>query len=246
MVDAAGDAGFDFKDGTNYGVLVFNNKKMVDLKWTDWCTAVVVASNGFLSGGQDLINLAIGRNDVPVHYLPGRFNVQLAFPKTKNAWVAGPFCAYGQTVPLAAATGDPTVVSFAHFIWLPKPWSLGIDDAIKGVKDAIDGGYRTGHSFITFATPYWVNKWRDFAKTTKLFQHHQLPRVPEFGAVNLVWADECIDAAHPDKVPLACGVPRSAKDEPWPRGYSSNITYHNALKAPGNYPSTYPKNFLQH
>ena len=32
-----------------------------------------------------------------------------------------PYCGYGQAVPLAASTGDLSVVTFAHFIWLPKP-----------------------------------------------------------------------------------------------------------------------------
>ena len=70
-------------------------------------------------------------------------------------------------------TGDLSVVTFAHFIWLPKPWSRAIDDAILGVKGAIDEGHRTGHSFIAFATPWWVNRWRDFARTVKgqFFEH---------------------------------------------------------------------------
>ena len=122
--------------------------------------ATQVASDGFLSGGQDLLNLAVGRRDVAVHYLPARFNVHLAYPKTKNGWMHAPFCAYGQTTPFAAATGDAAVVSFAHFVWLPKPWSPALDDAIHSVQAAITGGYRTGQSFIALATPRWANAWR--------------------------------------------------------------------------------------
>ncbi|KAK7247938.1 hypothetical protein SO694_00085023 [Aureococcus anophagefferens] len=125
-----------FKDGTNYGVLVFNNRRMAAIGWTAWCARVAVASDGYMSGGQDLINLA------------------LAYPKTKNAWMEAPYCGYGQAVPLAASTGDLSVVTLAHFIWLPAG-SRAIDDAILGVKGAIDEGHRTGHSFIAFATPWW-------------------------------------------------------------------------------------------
>ncbi|KAH8053377.1 hypothetical protein JL722_9605 [Aureococcus anophagefferens] len=188
LVNASRPQGFAFKDGTNYGVLVFNNRRMAAIGWTAWCARVAVASDGYMSGGQDLINLAVGRRDVHVHYLPARYNVQLAYPKTKNAWMEAPYCGYGQAVPLAASTGDLSVVTFAHFIWLPKPWSRAIDDAILGVKGAIDEGHRTGHSFIAFATPWWVNKWRDFARTVKgQFYDHDFPRLPEYGAVNLIW-----------------------------------------------------------
>ena len=56
--------------------------------------------------------------------------------------------------------GNAAVVSFAHFVWLPKPWSPALDDAIHSVQAAITGGYRTGHSFIALATPRWANAWR--------------------------------------------------------------------------------------
>ena len=111
-----------------------------------------------------------------------------------------------------------------------------------GVKGAIDEGHRTGHSFIAFATPWWVNKWRDFARTVKgQFYDHDFPRLPEYGAVNLIWGTECLDASHGgfDR-PMACGLPRSEPDEPWPPGYSSNYTWHHARRAPGNYPQSYP------
>ncbi|KAH8044048.1 hypothetical protein JL722_14868 [Aureococcus anophagefferens] len=107
---------------------------------------------------------------------------------------------------------------------------------------AIDEGHRTGHSFIAFATPWWVNKWRDFARTVKgQFYDHDFPRLPEYGAVNLIWGTECLDASHGgfDR-PMACGLPRSEPDEPWPPGYSSNYTWHHARRAPGNYPQSYP------
>jgi len=38
-----------------------------------------------MSGGQDLINLAIGRRDLDLYYLPGRFNAQLAFPGERTS-----------------------------------------------------------------------------------------------------------------------------------------------------------------
>ncbi|KAH8065246.1 hypothetical protein JL720_12850 [Aureococcus anophagefferens] len=146
LVNASRPQGFAFKDGTNYGVLVFNNRRMAAIGWTAWCAR-----------------------------WPSR----------------------------ATATS-------------------AIGDAILGVKGAIDEGHRTGHSFIAFATPWWVNKWRDFARTVKgQFYDHDFPR-PQCGAVNLIWGG-CLDASHGgfDR-PMACGLPRSEPDEPWPPGYSSN------------------------
>ena len=87
-----------------------------------------------------------------------------------------------------------------------------------------------------------MNKWRDFARTVKgQFYDHDFPRLPEYGAVNLIWGTECLDASHGgfDR-PMACGLPRSEPDEPWPPGYSSNYTWHHARRAPGNYPQSYP------
>ena len=35
--DAAKPHAFAFRDGTNYGVLVFNNSRMAEVAWTRWC-----------------------------------------------------------------------------------------------------------------------------------------------------------------------------------------------------------------
>ena len=73
---------YAYRDGTNTGVAVYNNARLVALEWEKWVTAVLVANGGWLKADQDLTNLAIGRQDIPVHYMPGRYNVHLGIPDT--------------------------------------------------------------------------------------------------------------------------------------------------------------------
>jgi len=63
---------YDYRDGTNTGVTVYNNAGLVALEWEKWVTAVLVANGGWFKADQDLTNLVIGRRDIPVHYIPGR------------------------------------------------------------------------------------------------------------------------------------------------------------------------------
>ena len=117
MKNAAGPGGYAFRDGTNYGVLAFNNQRMAAVRWSTWCGAVANATGGYMSGGQDLINLAVGRTDVDVHYLDARHNVQLAFPaeqhqqKASRGWMGAPYCSpRGRTGRGGAAAAATRIV----------------------------------------------------------------------------------------------------------------------------------------
>lgn len=236
--------GFAFRDGTNYGMLVFNNALMADKGWAAWCMKVVAASRGYMSGGQDLINLAIGRSDVPVHYLPARFNVQLAFPAERDngpvsrGWMGAPYCAYGFAPVLAAAAGAASGdraqayehVSMAHFVWLDKPWYGNVKLNVAAMHGNVK--YLFHKPWIVVMTGFWWNEWRAFTNTTFLAKEFN-PLVLETlnhpnTYVSLERAEPCIA---PDAV--ACAKPRSAKDEPFPDGWDlTRVHESNARKAP--------------
>lgn len=222
--------GFAFRDGTNYGVLVFNNAKMVEKGWAAWCARVVEASRGYMSGGQDLINLAIGRSDVPVHYLPARFNVQLAFPGERDngpvsrGWMGAPYCAYGFAPVLAAAAGAASGVrakayehvSMAHFVWLDKPWYDHVKLNVREMHGPVK--YLFHKPWIVVMTGWWWNEWRAYVNTTFLAKEFN-PRVLDAleapdTYVNVDRAELCLQARA-----TACGKVRSAAEEPFPPGW---------------------------
>ena len=68
------------------------------------------------SGDQTALSVAYGRNDMDIHWLAPRFNVPLTLPNHYIQHTCGADALYSQV----AAT-DPSKVSFAHFIWGPKP-----------------------------------------------------------------------------------------------------------------------------
>ena len=172
LVEAAGEHGYEYnRDGTNSGFIVFNNTRMVEVNFTGWCYSVIVAVAGQTYGDQELLNLAIGRQDIHVYYLPSRFNVQLAYPhkeKDTASYMSRPFCAYGQAAHLMASMGRAGMqtVSFAHFVWTLKPWNRKCAHDMSGTKRVLDEGGKLGMSYVIFTTPIWVNEWRSFVNRT--------------------------------------------------------------------------------
>jgi hypothetical protein len=162
---AAAPHAFAHRDGTNSGVIVFNNSRMVEVDLLRWCLDAVVAANGAVYGDQDLLNLIIGRRDIDVRYLHPRFNVQLAYPaRQKDAFMDPPWCGYGQAQFVAAAAGGAlNSSSFGHFIWTRKPWTAQVDGELRRIYGDLARGGRTGMQYMVLASPPWVNAWRDFA-----------------------------------------------------------------------------------
>ena len=144
---------------------------MVEVNFTGWCYSVIVAVAGQTYGDQELLNLAIGRQDIHVYHLPSRFNVQLAYPhkeKDTASYMSRPFCAYGQAAHLMASMGRAGMqtVSFAHFVWTLKPWNRKCAHDMSGTKRVLDEGGKLGMSYVIFTTPIWVNEWRSFVNRT--------------------------------------------------------------------------------
>lgn len=225
---AAAPHAFAHRDGTNSGVIVFNNSRMVEVDLLRWCLDAVVAANGAVYGDQDLLNLIIGRRDIDVRYLHPRFNVQLAYPaRQKDAFMDPPWCGYGQAQFVAAAAGGAlNSSSFGHFIWTRKPWTAQVDGELRRIYGDLARGGRTGMQYMVLASPPWVNAWRDFAVDalgpdtySDLFKLDPARRVVDF---TLLMASgharsprRCIGAGV-----SSCGAVRPEADVPFPAPFA--------------------------
>jgi len=225
---AAAPHAFAHRDGTNSGVIVFNNSRMVEVDLLRWCLDAVVAANGAVYGDQDLLNLIIGRRDIDVRYLHPRFNVQLAYPaRQKDAFMDPPWCGYGQAQFVAAAAGGAlNSSSFGHFIWTRKPWTAQVDGELRRIYGDLARGGRTGMQYMVLASPPWVNAWRDFAVDalgpdtySDLFKLDPARRVVDF---TLLLASgharsprRCIGAGV-----SSCGAVRPEADVPFPSPFA--------------------------
>lgn len=241
---AAAPAAFEHRDGTNSGVVAFNNTRMAEIDLENWALAAARAAGGAVYGDQDLLNLMLGRRDIDVHYLPPRFNVQLAYPhRQTDAFMADPWCArdrrvrlpdraatgrlclrYGQAQFAAAAAGRAAFgsSSFGHFIWTRKPWTPHVDGELHRIYEAIRAGGRPGLRYVVLASPAWVNAWRAFAVEAlgadhyaQLFKMHPRRRVVEFALLARKG-----EPGSPHRCigarAVSCGAARSSNDTGFP------------------------------
>jgi hypothetical protein len=118
-VSALAPRGYHLKNGTNSGVVIYNNAALVALGWAAWLHGLLgVSARGFYSD-QTALSVAMGRDDVAVHWLPARFNVALTLPRSYVAATCGADAVYSRH---AAGGSKAKRVSFVHFTWGPKPW----------------------------------------------------------------------------------------------------------------------------
>ena len=73
------------------------------------------------AGDQTALVAALGRSDVPVRWLHPRFNVMLTLPFSYVESSCGEDATYARHAAAGGQPGAPPV-SFAHFVWAPKPW----------------------------------------------------------------------------------------------------------------------------
>lgn len=118
LVRDAAPNGYTIKNSTNSGIVLYNNKKLVELGWNDWlATLFDISPKGFY-GDQTALTAAFGRDDVHVHWLPPRFNVALSLPRDYVKSTCGADARYSRF----AAHSSNATLSSVHFIWGPKPW----------------------------------------------------------------------------------------------------------------------------
>ena len=79
---AAAKRGFEYaaKNGTNSGVVIYNNAFLKAANWAEWLFALINVSSAGFYGDQTALVAALGRSDVPVRWLHPRFNVALTLP----------------------------------------------------------------------------------------------------------------------------------------------------------------------
>ena len=146
---------------------VYNNANLVALRWEEWVTAVLVANGGWFKADQDLTNLVIGRQDIPVHYLPGRFNVHLAVPDTiQGVGLVKPICAYNLASSVLAALGARDVVSFAH-------WWVGGEGQVK--NDTAQGPCPPLTPLLLCSRTWMVKPWTKPTVEGLINQRAKLP-----------------------------------------------------------------------
>jgi hypothetical protein len=127
---------------------------LVALEWEKWVTAVLVANGGWFKADQDLTNLVIGRRDIPVHYMPGRFNVHLGIPDTiQGVGMVKPICAYNMASSVLAALGTKGAVSFAHWTWMTKPWTKPTVEGLRNQRDKLPA------RMMVIAQTGWYNEY---------------------------------------------------------------------------------------
>ena len=63
---AAAGRGYEVTNGTNSGVVVYNNRFLRDSAWADWLHALANVSSKGWYGDQTGLSVALGRSDVPV------------------------------------------------------------------------------------------------------------------------------------------------------------------------------------
>ena len=105
------------RNTTNSGLVIYNTKTLAALNWTRWVTSLFDVGGGF-DGAQTALSAALGRTDLPIHWLPPRFNVPLTLPKSYIRSTCGPDARYSWSL-----LSNDTTISSVHFIWGPKPWT---------------------------------------------------------------------------------------------------------------------------
>ena len=82
VAEAAARLGHGYRvvNGTNSGVVVYNNEFLKHARWADWMHALVNVSRRGFYGDQTALTVALGRADVPVRWLHPRFNVMVTLP----------------------------------------------------------------------------------------------------------------------------------------------------------------------
>ena len=133
------------------------------------------------------------------------------------------YCAYGFAPVLhaaaAAASGDAerarAAVSFAHFVWLDKPWSGHVPLAAGEMHGTVT--YLFHKPWIVVMSGFWWREWRRFANATFVGREFNPAVLADFDApdvyVNADRAALCLGPAA-----SACGAVRTAADEPFPDG----------------------------
>jgi len=154
----AGAKGYTPTNTTNSGLVVYNNVALRDAHWSDWLDDLFQISPKGFYGDQTALSVAMGRNDVHIHWLHPKFNVPLTLPFEYVAKTCSPDALYSRS---ALDGAEP--VSFAHFIWGPKPW-LQVMNARK------PSGFYGGAAIATdwrYVNPYrtWLLRMlgREFA-----------------------------------------------------------------------------------
>ena len=126
VAEAAARLGHGYRvvNGTNSGVVVYNNEFLEHARWADWMHALVNVSRRGFYGDQTALTVALGRADVPVRWLHPRFNVMVTLPYSYVLSSCGEDALYAGRAARAAGAAP---VSVAHFTWGPKPWMKALD-----------------------------------------------------------------------------------------------------------------------
>ena len=126
VAEAAARLGHGYRvvNGTNSGVVVYNNEFLKHARWADWMHALVNVSRRGFYGDQTALTVALGRADVPVRWLHPRFNVMVTLPYSYVLSSCGEDALYAGRAARAAGAAP---VSIAHFTWGPKPWMKALD-----------------------------------------------------------------------------------------------------------------------
>lgn len=116
--------GYRVVNGTNSGVVVYNNAFLKSARWAEWMHALVNVSRRGFYGDQTALTVALGRADVPVRWLHPRFNVAVTLPYSYVLSTCGEDALYAGRAARALGAAP---VSIAHFTWGPKPWMKALD-----------------------------------------------------------------------------------------------------------------------
>lgn len=146
---AAPFGGYSVRNSTNSGLVVYNNRFLSRANWSDWLhTLFEISPKGFY-GDQTALTVAFGRNDIPIYWLPNRFNVALTLPRAYVQSTCGQDATYSE---FGAHPDLDHPVSSVHFIWGPKPWMAAM------VKP------HPLHSAAVQSDLKYVNLYREFAR----------------------------------------------------------------------------------
>lgn len=147
-----GGSGYTVPTSTNSGLVIYDNLTLTKANWTDWLVALfAITSKGFY-GDQTALTVAMGRDDIPIHWLPSRFNVPLTLPRSYVQSTCGADAVYSRHS--ARPENSTLPVSSVHFVWGPKPWMSAITKPHKLHLAAVQ------------ADLLYVNAYRDFVRRT--------------------------------------------------------------------------------
>ena len=135
---------FHVTNTTNSGVVIYHNENLQKLNWSRWIDSIFDVSPLGFYGDQTALSVALGRDDIDVHWLHPRFNVALAQTKDYIRATCGVDARYSKhaaidplpntVVNLVAPdthrpptkiirTTTSQAISGVHFVWSPKPWT---------------------------------------------------------------------------------------------------------------------------